>query len=139
MTFEPSQARYTLPFAGKDYDVVGTFQLIADIEWELQDNIVSIATHSIDMPIRSMAKVLRVILASVGSNLSEKDIGELLVNKLGVGSDDYTVLALHVHVALRTFIAKPSDRDEVRERLGELMGNLKQAADSLGESTSKSA
>jgi hypothetical protein len=142
MTYQPSQARYTLPFNGRDYEVHGSFQLISDIEYAFKENIITITTRSIDMQVRELARLLRIMIASTGNQLSEKEIGDALF-EVGVGSDGYTLAAIHAHAALRIFIAKPVDREEVRGNMGELLGKLTKLAQTLeashGTNTSKSA
>ena len=136
--FNPAKPRYTLPLAGKDYELEGTFALIEAAEYALKDNIVSIAMRCVEMPVSEMVRLLHSILKSCGHEMSKDVIGEIIWNELGTASPEYSMLCLHVHAFIRICNTRPSDREVVKKELGELLGGAK-VEPSLGETTSNSA
>lgn len=136
MTFTPAKPRYTLPLAGKEYELEGSFALIEAVEYTLKDNIVSIAVRATSMPAYEMARLIAALLATCGEKVTHREVGDILWNEVGVTSADYAKLCLHVHAALRIFMAKPADRDAEKKRMGELLGG---ASASPGQTTSDSA
>jgi len=138
MTYEPAKPRYTLVLAEKSYDVVGSFELIDAVEYALKDNIVSITMRCIEMPVSDLSRVLSAILTTCGNKLSAKEIGETIMN-MGIGTTEHVMLALHVHAFLSITISRPSDREEVSKKMGELLGGMKSPPDSLGKTIANSA
>lgn len=139
MSFDPVKPRYSLPFNKTTYELEGSFALIEAVEFALKDSFLKIAVRAVNgMPVSEFAKLLSTILRGTGVKLTAEQIGEILWNDLGVGSDEYAALTLHVFAFMKICIAKPTDRMEVTRKMGELLGKLSTPA-SPGAGTDASA
>jgi|GEM_PF-6003506 len=132
--FDPQKPRYVLSIAGKDYEVEGTFGLIEAVEYAIKDNILSVAARCPGMAVSDIARLLAAILNASGEKTSANAIGNILWNDVGITTEAYAMLCLHVHAFLRITMAKPSERAEVAKQMGELLGR----PDSPGLTTSDS-
>ena len=71
MGFEPARPRYTLPFAGKDYDLLGTMELIEAVEFALKRGITQITVDVMNgMPTHELVRVLSAVLTAGGHKIS---------------------------------------------------------------------
>ncbi len=138
MTFNPAKPRYTLPLAGKEYELEGSFALIEAVEWALKDSIISIAMRCVEMPVNEMSRLLSSILKSCGHDITKEAAGEILWNEIGVSTPEYSLLCLHVHAFLRICISRPSEREVVKKEMGEILGEVNVATPSPGATTSNS-
>ena len=135
MAFDAAKPRYTLPLGGEEYELVGSFEMIEAVEYALKENILGVTMRAIEMPATDVAKVLRAVLATNGREMSEREINGVLW-EMGVGTDEFTVLRLHLHAFFRICIARPSEREGAAKKMGELLGKWSPA--SPGETTSDS-
>lgn len=135
MAFDAAKPRYTLPLGGEEYELVGSFEMIEAVEYVLKENILAVTMRIIDMPANEVAKVLRAVLATNGRDMSPREVNGLLW-EVGLGTDEFTVLRLHLHAFFRICIARPSEREEAAKKMGELIG--KWTPTSPGETTSDS-
>ncbi len=138
MTFDPQKPRYSLPFAGKTYELEGSFGLIEAVEYALKDNILTIATRCTAMPVHEMAKLLAAIISFCSEKTTASAIGEIIWKEIGAVGDDYTMLCLHVHAFLRITMAKPTERQAVAKDMGELLAKAQSLSPSLGKTTDAS-
>ena len=124
MTYDPVKPRYTLPFDGKDYELLGTFELIEAAEAALQTDILKIGSEVIDMPVGKSARLMAALLTASGHKVTALEIGRTLTEKLGVTSEAYALIKIHLYAAIRIFVAPPADREAVAKEMGELIGKL---------------
>lgn len=136
MTFDPAKPRYTLPFAGKDYELEGTFGLIEAIETAMQDGIVSVMVRAVEMPVSETAKLIAAALSFSGHKMTAKEVGTAIFDRIGASGEEFAVLRLHLFAMLKIFTAPPTNRQEAGKEMGELLG--KWATASRGEITSDS-
>lgn len=138
MAFDPARPRYTLPLAGKDYELLGTFELIEAVENATGMGIVSATVALInDMPTGTLAKLLAAVLNVSGHKTTTTESREILWNHVGITGDDNTRLRLHLYSFLNICLANPDEREAKAKTAGELMGKLKPA--SRGKNTKSSA
>jgi hypothetical protein len=138
MAFDPARPRYTLPFAGAEYELLGTIELIEAIEVALQRGASQIAFEVIDvLPSWELAALVSVVLTANGNKVSPKQAKDLLWNQTGLSGDGNKLLRVHLYNFLAISLAPPEQREAKATRAGELLGKLSQA--SRGESTSSSA
>lgn len=136
--FDPARPRYTLPFAGKDYELLGTFALIEAVEYSLKDHVGRIAVRAVEaMNFTDLAKLVSAILTSCQHPMTPKEAGDLIWNHVGLSGDENQLLRLHLYTFLSICLAPPSKREGVAKDMGEAFGKLKEA--SLGESTDGSS
>lgn len=124
MTYSLVKPRYTLNFDSKDYDFEGTFALVEAVEYAVKDNIVSITTNCIEAKVGDISKILYAIFSTCGyKEVTLDKIREYLLN-IGIASDDYVILTIHIHTFLMLCISKPSEREAVAKKLGELLDGI---------------
>lgn len=137
MAYEPSRPVYSIPLGGKEYEVEGTFECIETVERAFKESFSVLMIQVVDgFPISDMAKLLHAILSSNGQKLTREEVGRELLN-LGVVSPAYTALALHVYGFMKLCLSPPSDREQVRKDVGEMIG--KALKPSPGETSSNTA
>lgn len=134
--FDPARPRYSLELAGEACELVGTFALIEAVEHALQRNILAVAANVMEMGLSDTAKLVAAMLTANGHKATPRQIGEKLFD-LGADSEDYAALKVHLYAFLRVMLARPSDRKEVSDAMGEITGKLREA--SPGATTSDSA
>lgn len=139
MTYNPQKPRYTLPFAGRDYELEGSFGLIEAAEYALSDNIINIAQSALEMPVYKIARLLAAVFKQCGIDKKQSDIFETIVNDIGIASREFAVLRFHIFAFLKICICKPSGREQEAKDMGEMIGRLEAPPASPGESTSNSA
>lgn len=137
MTYHPAKPRHTLHFAGKDYELLGTFETIEAVEHALQDDVVRIANRLMDLSVTDTAKLTAVLLTTAGYKSTPAEVGRTIAEQIGVTGTDYARLKLSLYAFLRVCVAPPAEREEVARTMGELLGKWSPA--SPGESTSGSA
>lgn len=136
--FEPARPRYALPFAGKDYELLGTFGLIEAVEYALKANIGVIAVQVVNgLPAAELAKVLAAVLTASGHKKAAADVPDLLWNDVGLTGPENEALRLHLYAFLCVCLAPPKSREQRATEMGELLGKL--TAASPGASTAASA
>ena len=133
----PAKPRYTLPLAGKTYELEGSFALIEAAEHALNESVISIMLRCAQMPVNEMSRLIATLVTACGTKLTAAQVGETLWNEVGVSSDEYAMICLHVHAFLRITLVKPSERAETAKRMGELLGKPEKA--SRGKNTGGSA
>ena len=134
MTFDPARPRYTLPFAGETYDLLGTFGLIEAVEHALQRGVAQIAVEVTGpMPAYDLAKLVAAVLSASGSSMKPKEAGDLLWNKVGLVGEENATLRLHLYAFLSICLAPPPEREAKANDMGKLIGSLE--AGSPGETT----
>jgi hypothetical protein len=139
-TFEPARPRYTLPIAGKDYELLGTFGLIEAVEYAAKAHIGVVAVQIVNgMPASGLAKVLTAILTSSGHKTSLQDVSGLLWGEVGIEGDENQKLRLHLYAFLTICLAPPSQREAKAKDMGEMVGRLTAPDASPGQTTEGSA
>lgn len=138
MTFDPARPRYTLPFAGEEYELLGDLALVEALEYAMKDGIIQIAGKVIDMGVTDTSKLLSAILTSCGQKKSANEIGGIIFN-LGVSSEAFQALKLHVYAFLRIVLEPPEAREKMAKKMGELLGEWSVPSASPGKRTRKSA
>lgn len=138
MTFDAARPRYTLPLAGKEYELLGTMEMIEAIEHALGRGIIQVSHDVLDvLPSWELAKLLSVILAANGQRLTAQEAKDLLWNTVGLTGDANQLLRVHLYHFLAICLSPPEQREAKAKTAGELLGKLSKA--SLGENTSSSA
>ena len=136
MTFDPARPRYTLPFGGKDYELIGTMGMIEAIEHRLKKGIGAVAVEvAHGMTASDFVKLLSVILGECGYPQAASEAGSILWSKVGISGEGDALLRLHVYSFLSVCLAPPESREAKAKEMGELIGGLA----SHGEATRKSA
>lgn len=139
MTYKPQKARYTLPFAGKDYELEGSFDLLETVENAMQEPILRILPRIVHMQVREIARLISAILQFHKHPMTVREAGDVLTECMGVSSDDYATLCLHLYAFLRICVARPEDREEAAKQMGELLKGMTKNPYSPGENTGASA
>lgn len=136
MTFEPARPRYTLPFAGKDYELLGTFGLIEAVEYAMKEHVGRVAVRVVNgMSTYDLAKLLAAVLNQCGHKMALKEAGDLIWEHVGASGDDNDLLRMHLYSFLAICLAPPSQREKKAAEVGEVFGKLKAQAASPGNST----
>lgn len=136
MTFDPARPRYTLPLAGREYDLVGTMELIEAVEYALKRGVTQAAVDAAgEMPSGELAKLLSAVLSASGHPLTPADARALLWEKVGLAGDANQLLRVHLYSFLSVCLAPPEQREAKKAAAGELLGRL----GSPGGTTSSSA
>ena len=134
--FDPSRPRYTLSLAGKNYELLGTFELIEAVEHALQDHIGSIAVRVVgNLPTYGLAKVVSAVLTSCGHKMTAKEAGDLLFGDVGATGEANDALRMHLYAFLSITLAPPAAREQKAKEMGELLGKLTEAVASPGSNT----
>ncbi len=137
MTFDPARPRYTLPFAGKEYDLLGDMALVEAVEWALKKGVGQVAVEVVgDMTSFELAKLVSALLCTCGYPMTPKAAGDHLWNDIGLAGEEMSKLRLHLYSFLKICCARPSDREAVAKEMGELIGSLERG--SPGATTSAS-
>jgi hypothetical protein len=117
-----ARPRYTLPFAGKEYDLVGTMEMIEAAEYAVGRSIIKIVVGLIDeLSARDLAKLLSAILTANDHKTSVAEVSGLLWNTVGLAGDANTLLRLHLYGFLSICLAPPETRREKATQVGELL------------------
>ncbi|WP_029629616.1 hypothetical protein, partial [Zavarzinella formosa] len=122
MTFDMARPHYTLPLAGKEYQLLGTFALIEAAELVMKDYIGNVAVRVVNgMPSYEAAKLLSVILTASGHPVTVDEAKDLIWLD-GVANQ---VTRMHLYSFLKICLAPPGQREAEATEMGELMGSLK--------------
>jgi len=138
MTYNAAKPRYTLKLAGKEYVLEGSFGLIEAVEYALGDDVISIAESALEMPVYKVAKLTSAMLKHCGFDVKQSDVAEIIVNEIGIASNEFAILRFHLFAFLKICICKPSEREQVSIAMGEMIGKLTAPTASLGDTTSSS-
>lgn len=125
MTYDVARPRYTLPLGGKDYELVGTFELIENVEHAMQEGVIPVANRVMPMGVADTAKLLAAMLAD--SKLGRREIGEVLY-AMGVSSEEYALLKFHLFSFFRIILAPPGQREARAKEVGKQIGELARPA-----------
>lgn len=131
--YTPSKPRHTLTFAGKDYELVGTFEVIEAVESALKDDIVRIASRVMDLPVTDTAR----LISAVTGSMSPREAGKIISEKYGASGKEYAGLKLSLYAFIRIIVAPPAEREGVAKEMGEQIDRWNQG--SPGASTGASA
>lgn len=137
--FDPARPRYTLPLAGTDYDLLGTLELVEAVEAAFREGVMHVAARTPEMGVTDAAKLLSACLTASGHKTTPRDAGNLILNTLGVKSDAFQLLRLHLFAFLRITMEPPELREQKAKDMGELIGEWATPAGSPGGSTRKPA
>lgn len=140
MDFEPARPRYTLPFAGKDYELLGTFALIEAVEYAMKEHVGRVAVAVVEaMPCHELVKLVATILTACDHKMTTEKAGELLWERVGLTGEANDTLRLGIYSFLSICLAPPGQREEKARTAGELMGRLHGPAVSPGPTGDGSA
>ena len=104
--FEPARPRYRLPFAGTDYELLGTFGLIEAVEYAVKAHIGVVAVQIVNgMPSYELTRVVAAVLTACGHPMTDKEAGERLWQVVGIEGDDNQTLRLHLYAFLSICLA----------------------------------
>ena len=139
--FQPARPRYTLPFAGQDYELLGTFALIEAAEYAMRANIGDVAVQVVrSMPSFELARLVSVILTHCGHKLPLDDAKRLMWDEVGLSGEANASLRLHLFGFLQICLAPPGEREGKYRESGEYQVKLRaEVAPSPGSDTGKSA
>lgn len=139
MSFDPARPRYTLPF-GKDYELIGTLQVIESIEWAMKDAIVNVMINLVNnMQTNELTKLIAALLTSCGHATDANQVADTIWQDIGLVGEANVKLRMHIYSFLAICVAPPSEREKRAKKAGEMMGSLTEEKASLGENTKKSA
>ena len=140
MGFDPARPRYTLPFAGKDYELLGTFGMIEAVEYAMKEHVGMVAVKLVNgLPAFDLAKVISATLTACDHKMTAKEAGDLLWDKVGLTGDDNETLRLHLYSFLSICLAPPGQREKKAGEMGKMMGKPESPAASPGSNTGESA
>ncbi len=139
MTYHPQKPRYTLPLAGKDYELEGSFALLEAVENALKDDILRITSRVMEMPASETARLIAALLTASGEKITAQGVGRILFEEIGLASDGYALLKLHLYAALRIFVSSPPEREKVAADMGEMLGKWQAPPASPGDGSTSSA
>lgn len=138
MTFDLARPRYTLPLAGKEYELIGNMALVESIEYQLKKGIGFVAIEVAgDMPTLDLAKLLSAVLSASGHPMTVPEAKDLLWDTVGLAGEANSMLRLHLYSFLSICLAPPEAREKKAKEMAEMTGKLQPA--SRGKSTRKSA
>lgn len=140
MTFDPARPRYTLPFAGNDYDLLGTFALIEAVEAALKRGVGTTTVEVVrEMSAYDLSLLVSTLLTVSGHPTTVKEAGDAIWNEVGLTGEEASKLRLHLYAFLSICLAPPKDREAKATEMGELLGKLDRASPSESGSDSASA
>lgn len=140
MTFNAARPRYTLPFAGKDYELLGTFGLIEAVEYAMKEHVYQVAVQVVNsMSCTDLSRLVAAVLTACDHKMTSKEAFALLWDHVGMVSEENTSLRLHIYSFLSICLAPPSHREQKAKMMGEMMGKPTSPAASPGPSTAESA
>lgn len=140
IAFEAARPRYTLPFAGKDYELLGTFGLIEAVEYAMKTHVGLVASQIVNgLPSHELAKVVAAVLNACGHKTDAKIVGDLLWNEVGLTGEADVDLRLHLYAFLSICLAPPGQREQKAKHMGEMTGEPGHPVASPGPSTDKPA
>jgi hypothetical protein len=135
-SFTPARPRYTLPFAGKDYDLIGTLEVIEAIEDAFREGVVKTTMRIMDMGVTETAKLAAAVCTACGHTLNAREAAGAIYDS-GVNGPAFTALKIHLFAFLRTALEPPELREAMAKKMGEIVGKLAPA--SPGDNTKSSA
>lgn len=138
MTFEPARPRYTLPVGGKDFDLLGTFEVIEAAENALQKPIQRLTAEILDSSFTDTSKLLAAVLTACGHKTSRSEAAGMLF-ELGLDSEAYVMVKLHLSAFFQIALSPPEAREQKANEVGEMIRKWKALSASLGENIRSSA
>ncbi|WP_020469728.1 hypothetical protein [Zavarzinella formosa] len=139
MTFDPARPRHTLKLADREYELLGTFEVIEAVEWAMKEPlgqvVVSLVNGLASVP---LARLLSAVLTACGHPLGAKEAGAILWNDIGLSGEAYDTLRLNLYAFLTVCLAPPAGREARANEVGEMLGRLARPV-SRGKTTSGSA
>lgn len=138
MTLHPARPRHTLPLAGAEYDLLGTLEVVEAVEYALKDGVVQVTGRVVGMGLTDTARLLAAVLSANGHKLTARQAGQTLLD-LGVGSEAFARVQLHLYAFLRVLLEPPELREAKATEMGELIGRMAAPPASRGRRTRKSA
>jgi hypothetical protein len=119
---------YTLPLGSKSYPLDSSFQTLKAIQHAFQQDLLPIQARVLDMRQDEIAKLI-----AIGSGQPEIEIGQAVLDEVGLTEAGYQLLKAHLMAWLYIAMAPKADREKKRKEMGELIGKLSPA--SRGKST----
>lgn len=140
MAYDPARPRYTLPFAGKEHELLATFSLIEAVEHGMKEDVVQVTLRVMEMGAADTAKLASILITASGTRMTASEAGQAIFNEIGINSFDFISLKLHLNAFLNIALAPPKEREQKAKELGEAIGKWTAARSaSPGEITSGSA
>lgn len=138
MGYEPARPRYVLPFAGEEYDVTGTLEVVEAVELAFKESILHVVARAMDMGVTDTARLLEAVLKVNGQKVTSRGIARVLVEEYGAASDRFDALRIHLYAFLRIMLEPPEAREQMATKMGEITGKLAATTASPGGSTRSS-
>lgn len=123
--FDQARPRHTLPFDGKEYDLVGTLEVVEAIEAAFREGIIQVAGRVMNMGLGDAAKLLVTVLTASGYTMKHREATATIFNKLGVHSPAFDALRMHLYAFLRVTLEPPELREAMAGKMGEFLGKLR--------------
>ena len=137
--YDPARPRYALPFAGREYELLGTFGLIEAVEHAAKANVGTVAVQLVNgMPNHELAKVIAAMLTASGHAMSPDEAGGKLFASVGLSGEANDALRLHLFSFLGICLAPPARREKTAAEAGELMGSLASGSDTARSASASS-
>ncbi|MBP3955391.1 hypothetical protein J8F10_08870 [Gemmata sp. G18] len=122
--FEAARPRHTLPFAGTDYNLVGTLEMVEAVEAAFRESILQVASRVMSMGLNDTAKLVATLLTTAGYPTKTRDVADHIFTALGVHSPAFDALRMHLYAFLRVTLEPPELREAMAIKMGELLGKL---------------
>jgi hypothetical protein len=123
--------------AGRDYLFEGSFAAFKALQVALKKDITEIHANIFQMRLDEFVTLLHVLVKLSGGILSEEEIGQWLVDDVGVDSAEHLMLRGEIIVFLSVAMAPKREREKKKAQTKEILQQLLSA--SRGENTSVSA
>lgn len=118
-----------------EYTLKGTFRTLASLEQAFSEDVIRLQSRVLDMRLDEFARLLAVAITASGGKATEDEIGQALLDEVGITTPAYAILRVTVLSWLRVALTDPEGREKKLAELGEMLAK----AASPGETTSDSA
>lgn len=127
-----------LKVAGREYLFEGNFATFKALQHALKKDVAEIQASVFTMPLCDFVALLHTLVKSAGGIATEDEIGNWLINDVGIDSPEYVMLRGEIVVFLTVAMSPRRDREKKKADMTEFLQSVKSAA-FRGENTSASA
>jgi hypothetical protein len=119
---------YTLPLGTITYTLDPSFKTLKAVQHAFQQDLLPLQARVLDMRQDEIAKLI-----AIGSGQPEDEIGQAVLDEVGLTEAGYELLKAHLMSWLYIAMAPKVERQKKAKQMGELIGKLSPA--SRGKST----
>ena len=116
----------TLTVGSKTVKLEGSFSTIKALEHAFGESIVRIQPRLYRSPVSFLAKFI-----AVAGNVSEQEIGDVLLNEYGTASEEILNLQIELMLFLQVALVPKKDREQKLKEVEALREKLKKSMDSI--------